>query len=336
MKKSIIYTLTLVLLSTFVFTSVSCRSDEPNFIGEKKLTQEDIMMRKDPVFKQMKEFNDSLKANRPQSRGFWDTFKKICKVAFADIKGAAEGYGTGSAINPAAGWVGAVILGVGSSATAIDKEFGDGNDETTTPSDPGNTSGGDGNVRNDETTQPTAPSGAPLNDVIQAYYQVTNDSCYEVSCVHAVAEVNNLNLPFPEEHLSAVEIGAVHNYTLAILLADNLEEINPEEEISSEAWELLQNQEFISHYNTYINNPNSYSLDYALSDPDSRAHRIVQLFLDVYSYYPANMDDVYYVIREYISMVESDPILTYEEKQIVYAALATAAFSTKFWQERIE
>lgn len=78
---------------------VSCTNEEP--ISPEFQSQNDvevISFNDDPTILQLSNLNDSLMSisSNVESRGkFWNIFKKVCKIAFADIKGAYNGYHTG-------------------------------------------------------------------------------------------------------------------------------------------------------------------------------------------------------------------------------------------------
>lgn len=67
----------------------------------------------------------------------------------------------------------------------------------------------------------------------------------------------------------------------------------------------------------------------------TKEDRIVEMFIDVYKEYPTDIYDVNYLINKYIELIERDTQITSLEKEAVYSALSTAAFSSSYWSQRI-
>lgn len=102
----------------------------------------------------------------------------------------------------------------------------------------------------------------------------------------------------------------------------------------------FQNPCYLTSQNSYyekdsfcLSTPQNYSFNYAIANP-TKVDRIIQLFVEVYQNYPADQHDATEVINQYIEVIESDTQITEEQKQIVYSALATAAFSTDYWKSQ--
>lgn len=48
------------------------------------------------------------------------------------------------------------------------------------------------------------------------------------------------------------------------------------------------------------------------------------------------MDDVNYIINEYIKVIESDKSISDVEKQSIYVAFAVTAYSSDYWDYKLE
>jgi hypothetical protein len=260
----------------------------------------------DPTIVQLNKLNDSLMtiSSNVESRGkFWNIFKKVCKIAFADIKGAYNGYKWGAIFGPAGSWVGASVVGIGSSAIAGVDEF----------------------------------SRASLQFISQseiecAYVITISDPNFEINKL-SVGE--RVKIDIPQEHVSTVELGKVHNLTLQTLQTKDLTMVNIENGFTTEEIEILHSSKFQDYYTSYLSDNNAFSLDFVLSDSNDKEDYIVQLFLDLYKNYPNDIDDVNYIINEYIHIIEQDTQLTPEEKHIIYIAIAMAGYSTDYWDQTL-
>ena len=297
----------LLFFSLLCMFLVSCTNEEP--ISPEFQSQNDvevISFNDDPTILQLSNLNDSLMSisSNVESRGkFWNIFKKVCKIAFADIKGAYNGYKWGSIFGPVGSWVGASVVGIGSSAIAGIDEF----------------------------------SRAPLqlvsqSDVEAAYVITVCDPNFESNKL-LVGE--RVKIDIPQEHISTVELGKVHNLTLKTLQTKDLSTVNIENGFSTEEIEILHSTKLQNYYTSYLNDSNAFDLDFALSDSNSKDEYIVQLFLDLYKNYPSDIDDVNFIINEYIHIIEQDTLLTTEEKQVIYTAIAMAGYSTDYWDQTL-
>lgn len=71
-----------------------------------------------------------------------------------------------------------------------------------------------------------------------------------------------------------------------------------------------------------------------MSENITKEDKIIQLFLEVFQEYPSDMEDINYLINKYIELIESDAQITELQKEAVYFALSTAAYSTNYWYSK--
>lgn len=297
----------LLIFSLLCMFFISCSNEEP--VPQETLTKnniEEISIYNDPIVLQLSNFNDSLMSisSTVESRGkFWDIFKKVCKIAFADIKGAYNGFKWGSIFGPVGSWVGACVVGVGSSAAAGMSDFSGGN--------------------------------------VQFISQADVEAAYSITVMDPNLERNKkllgdrVKINIPDEYLSSVDLGKLHNLTLMTLQTKDLSNVHVENGFSTEEIEILHSSKFKDYYYSYLTDIDALSLNFALLNPDSKEEYIVQLFLDLYKNYPSDIDDVNYIINEYIHIIEQDTLITTEEKKVIYTAVVMAGYSTDYWNQTI-
>lgn len=294
--------LLLLPFSLCVLFLASCSNDEV-IVESNEISVENLStLSTDSTIIRLSCFNDSLIANASQSRGFKDFFKKVFSVAFADIKGAVQGYKVGSLFGPTGGWIGAAVVGVGSSACEGFNQFS------------------------------RAQLYIEQSDIELAYSITISDPLFETN-KELIGE--RVNLRIPTDFMEMDELGKVHNLTLYTLKNKDLQLADVSNCFTPEELTIIHSNEFTEFYSNHISSPNSYSLDYALTNPDDKADYIIKLFLDLYSTYPSDSNDVEYIINEYIKIIEADKNITTEEKKVVYAALSMAGYSSDFWEEQL-
>lgn len=288
----------LLLISLISILITSCTSEEPVMSDlTKPQDTEFVSLKNDSTIILLSNLNDSLISNNSQSRGFWSVFKRVCKIAFADIKGAVTGFKLGGTFGPTGAWIGATVVGIGSSASAY-------NDSR-------------------------APSFVRQSDIEAAYTLTVCDPNFE-SNKALIGERVKIDIPI--EHVSSVELGKIHNLTLNTLKKEDLSTIQVENGFTKEELSVIHSDKFQSEYSNYMNNSSSFELEYILSSPTKEEY-IIQLFLDLYKNYPNDIQDVNYIINEYIHIIEQDPTITNDEKNIIYTAIAMAGYSTDYWDQ---
>ncbi len=124
---------------------------------------------------------------------------------------------------------------------------------------------------------------------------------------------------------------ALHNYFTQDLSNVDIYNVLSEDEV-----EIIHSNSFTYNYDSYMKSHESYDLDFAIANDFHKADRIVKLFFELYNSYPENMDDVNYIINEYIKVIESDKSISDVEKQSIYVAFAVTAYSSDYWDYKLE
>lgn len=163
--------------------------------------------------------------------------------------------------------------------------------------------------------------------------------------------VGNLPPPrliIPLDFASSIKVGTMHNKVLAELFDANLvDEINSydEELVNNEEYNIINSDEFKEDYlrildktkAMFSNIEDGQLIENIESlDDSSIENKILKVFLDVYLNYPSKLEDVDYLINTYIKTIELSNSLSKEEKQTIYGAFAVAAYSPRFWINRID
>ena len=72
---------------------------------------------------------------------------------------------------------------------------------------------------------------------------------------------------------------------------------------------------------------------YCSDSEDSKISYVMELFENIYSEYPRDINDVVYIINEYITVIDASTELTAEEKDFVRIGFATALYSFHYWDK---
>lgn len=312
MRSIFIISILCILIQGILVSCTSANNDEPKIhvVEEAEMNKSDVAIEKDSLILNLQNLNDSLilSAKVNDTRGLRDIFRALNFVAIiaADIRGAVNGAKWGSRIG---GWIGGVIgaaiLGVGYSSLAG--------------------------------MCTSAPLDAPIRynlaqeNVELAYASVLADSQLSVK---RDFECRNINIYIPKEYSNSFEVGVYHNLTLKALEENKPINVDINQHLSKEQIDIIHSVEFRSQYNQIFVKPEIISLDHMIQNA-TKEDRIIQMFVDVYKQYPTDMFDVNYIINKYIELIEKDSQITPLEKEAVYSALSTAAFSSDYWAQRI-
>lgn len=288
-----------VLFLSIVISSCSQQEQEINAPREQV---------KDELILSLENLNDSIMATKPQSR----SFLRFLAVSAADIGGAWELGKIGATVGSAfpgygtliGGGVGAVVGGVGASYVAYCS---------------------------------TCSIVVPYNyDVafVAAEYAKIKESVEINECFD-----EQIKLEIPQKYEEALLVGAEHNLILDALRADSVitrsEPMNMENttspSLSTIETQVLNSSGFVDRYNSLMQTYCSLDVEKYVSDNNSMGSQVVRLFIDVYNQYSETIDDVNLIINKYIQRIESSSSLTNDEKQLIYNALAVAAYSFRYW-----
>lgn len=303
--KKILFVLALLIIVPCIW---SCsQDDQPIPAPATSQTVISDAFANDPLIINLQALNDSLLLQtKPETRGlFGNWFRKVLRIAVADILGAVKGAGLGSVFGPAGTYIGAVVVGAASSYDSYHS--------------------GDLNL-----SKASDYNFIPQEDVERAFIIARNSG-------DTLAERADLTLPdplkIPQIYIDALKVGLYHNLTLRVIEDSTPLEFCVEDGLTEQEVTFLHSAYFTNGYNEFLSNPQNYSFNYAIANP-TKVDRIIQLFVEVYQNYPADQHDATEVINQYIEVIESDTQITEEQKQIVYSALATAAFSTDYWKSQ--
>ena len=286
---------------------ISCSNNEqvlPN-LDEERISPT-AQLDADPLIVNLKSLNDSLISNRNiESRGFRDFFRFMDAIAVvvADVRGAIDGAKWGGSL---LGWPGAILgsVVVGATYSTLAGLCCD--------------------------SRALSENKVNLQQVELAYVNATLD---EGLIRDEILEATPIAINIPKEYQSSLEVGVLHNATLRIIDEDIPMQYELEDGLSTDEIKMLNSDEFVSKYNYSLENPQVLTLEYINDDP-SKEDRVIQLFLQAYQEYPSDLDDVNYLINRYIELIEIDPQITEMQKEIVYSALSTAAYSTNYWYNK--
>lgn len=156
-----------------------------------------------------------------------------------------------------------------------------------------------------------------------------NDNLRTKECL----ECSVIDINLPQKYMTSKDVGVLHNVTLRIIEEDLPLEYKLEDGLTKDEIRMLQSDEFVEKYNYSLNHPKVFSIDY-MSENITKEDKIIQLFLEVFQEYPSDMEDINYLINKYIELIESDAQITELQKEAVYFALSTAAYSTNYWYSK--
>lgn len=303
MKKFLFFLIALCIAVT------ACTNEDPGKQhNEANSTQTDIFAA-DSTINQLICLNDSLISSVPASRKI-NYFRYVCEIAYADIKGAVEGYKAGSTFGPAGSWICSVFYGTGASAMAFWKAM-------------------DAINKNPQTGPKSIISSRDIEDM---YYVTVMDSNFTSNRLEQSIKIN---INIPEDYVDAERLGQIHNLMLHALQNRNVTLTDVDAAFSDEERAVLRSPRYQAGFNNYMSNANSFSLNYNITNPNAKEERIVQHFLNLYKNYPADKDDVNYIVNRYIYIIEHDSSITQTQKKVVYTALAMAAYSSSYWDNQL-
>jgi len=313
MKRFVLISMVVLFV---IFINSSCNQESNDIImNEEQQKNINIYDNECELIKNLSSLNDSLICD-VRSRGFISNVKRFFEfldfvaVVAADIRGAVDGAKWGTSLG---GWACAIPCAIITSATysalaGIVKELDcDGGAITVVDAI-------------DLELVEKAYASALLEEN-QCYVQSRSDEFYVSICI-------------PDEYSEVSEVGILHNATLNNIKKYQKEDLKfgISDVLTQKQINVIHSVEFDSLYTNAISNPTFLSLEY-MEENLTIEDRVVKLFLDAYKEYPADMDDVNYLINKYIELIEADSQISDEEKKVIYSALSTAAYSSIYWKE---
>ncbi len=93
--------------------------------------------------------------------------------------------------------------------------------------------------------------------------------------------------------------------------------------------QIIYNEEFKTSYNKIVSNPLENTFN-----PNYKADRIMQLFIDAVSNSCKSQADLNQIVAHYASVVKGSKALTAEDKDCLYAGFAVMDYSFQYWSEK--
>lgn len=273
-----------------------------------------------------------IQSQQTELRGFWDKFGKFCSVVTAD---ALSGYSMGKM----GGSVGAVLGPKGAVAGAAI----------------GGTIGAIGGsyaayktVKGYNTVQTKLSYEQAQKAYIVAMSQRgqtgQTGQTGPMRSVGFVEKMHNdgIDIDFPiEMRASALSAGETHNLALGYLIeiekgVDSLQVVFHPNKKEEEY--IFKSTRMNDEYDRVVSVLSEGNVEALYEDlRKTRAHKIdviMSLFVEVFSTYIGDINDINRLSNMYINRIERSNELTQEEKQILYNAISIAAHSYRFWEDQ--
>lgn len=282
--------------------------------------------------------NDETRTEQsaPSFKKIWRALVRVCKVASADVGGAVggslAGLATGVIISGGNAIVGGVLAVTGGVTTSIScsvKAYEKDLD------------------RHGRIKDMTFDSNRIYTDpyyVYQYFASVTDEEIeqYVAAC--------NVNVDFLSENPEYNRMGALHNIALDKLTCSETEV--PQTRIikdDSPETQLLHHKDFIKSYKDQISYTEYYlsQFDEVFTDEginpqlniqrlSPAAKEIMEMFMELYTRYPAQLEDVDFIVNYYADKIASADSLDTDQKEAMLSALSVSAYSPRYWISRLE
>lgn len=162
----------------------------------------------------------------------------------------------------------------------------------------------------------------------------------------------NVNMSFYSENPEYARIGIMHNIGLQKMIGENNITENRTTELKviggSDEEMMLKNPKFIAKYQDILKDINYFQQEFESVIGDSginpsfnqitaspTAIEILDLFLDLYNNYYGALEDVDFIINFYADHIFESSALDGEEKNALLSSLAVAAYSPRFWVDKL-
>lgn len=276
----------------------------------------------------------------PAFKKLWRVLVRVCKVASADIIGAAAGSATGLATglivsggNVVAGGVLAVVGGATTSISCSVKAYEKDLD------------------RHGRIKDMALDGNSIYTDpyyVYQHFASVTEDEIrqYAASC--------NVNVDFLSENPEYNRMGVIHNIALEKLFQSAAE--TPQTRViggntdNSLESQLLHHKDFVKDYKEQISYAEYYlsQFDEVFTDEGSinpklniyrlspAAKEIMDMFMQLYTRYPTQLEDVDFIVNYYANAIANSKALDPDQKEAMLSALSVSAYSPRYWISQLD
>lgn len=145
-------------------------------------------------------------------------------------------------------------------------------------------------------------------------------------------------IELPDTYAPLMEIGARHNLLIEKIITNDIEHledaiINLEES----EYQFYSSEEFTNIYQEQVDFLANHTITttnlYCPADDTTLVDDVFNLFIEAFTEYPDEINDVYSLINTYISNIEQYNELNNDEKQIVYTSLCVALASAEYWND---
>lgn len=319
----------IMFMSLFIFTFCfcSCSTDIEN--GD-RMPDAAIVNSNYELISKLQSFNDSLKSDATKGRMRkirWWTTKQRINVMLADFAGIDLGYKAGAVIGAvltegrgtsAGALVGGVVCGVLASWAASPEYVASKEeeiyDEIVTAAY--NYFDEDLNIKEDNISynDNACKSMVLLDDSIVSDIRLPGD-------IQKIGLLHNVLLATIEGSVSCKEAKkAIKNSPNGTIEIGTIESI----------MQMVRSKEFREKCRYYQDRLNSDN------DDISKEEQTILLFEDACNSYVNEITDVVFIVNKYKEIIDLSEELSKEEKNCIYAALATAVYSFNYWSNNTE
>lgn len=286
---------------------------------------------------QLDDFNNTILSSRGKSRAINVTsigtpIATICqtkskedkfkRVALADLAGAAKGFEDSKYVPNVGPKSTMIVRGAMSlvyAALFSADAFYDNSDE-----------------EDDENTESSVLPAAPIHKLRDPGLLVSVNNSLNTKAVATKTELLSNNVTLPNAYMPLMEIGARHNMLIEKIITDDIDDISENcEYLDDVEYELVTSEEFICLYEEQIdylsqNTFETYSAYYPFNNT-TIVDEVMNLFVEAFTEYPSNVDDVHAIVNNYIATIEEFNELNDDEKQMLYTTFCVALASSDYW-----
>lgn len=303
------------LFNILIPLSIMCASCNNN---EAPLEQKDFNDYESSILlDKMQQFNDSLLNNKAKTRpiiqpGAWERAQIIASDCFGAIDGGEAGAWAGGLLGPQGAAAGALLGGLLGGACCSYVAWQEIKMQT----------------RTDQLDYADLDSA---KEKTICAYAIMLDEDIDLS-EHTPKEVN---VEYPIENENIILMGAKHNIILEKLINSGELDLNLKNNLSMEQLEIINSKEFTDNFNLAMEDLSNdiKNSNIITSTGDDKKTKLMNMFYEILIKYPEDLNDVEFIINQYIKAVDSSTELSPHEKELIYAGLSVAASSSEFWNE---
>ena len=315
--------------SIFIFAIAMNSCDNDNILSS---SPKETQMEEQHLLVDLQNYNKDL-LTRAETRGAGDWILKTCAIAGADIIGAWGGAQIGGTIGSVGGSVGTIVGG-----SIISLVCGTGASYLA--------------YKGCSIVKPginTGPITSEIAYIDPGYIYLATLNISPEDRLNEIREAN-ISTTFPEGFEGIERIGIDHNLALEGLFMEdsaNNDHTQPNP-VDSATLNFFNSPEFIIQYQalqnqilTAMTEIENLDIEQYFSDSDNQnisltAQNVMTLFMELYTQYPAGLEDIDQIVNFYLQKIDNTNALTMDEKEILYSGLAVAAYSPRFWSAKFE